>query len=158
MTAELARSLFLMTVLVLALATDLRKGRIPDWVTLPAASVFLVLAFLGGKESVAGALLGGAVGFAILALFSWRGQIGWSDTKLFAVVGTAVGFPAMVEVMVYASLVGAAIAGLALLRKGKFLRGLLGGPKPAEASTAIPYALAITGGVVWAYGSWAIGV
>jgi prepilin peptidase CpaA len=74
-----------------AAVIDARTGRIPNWLTLPAALVALVLhLILGGAHrlglSAAGFLLGAVVPGVLYYVTSGR-AIGGGDVKLFAALG-----------------------------------------------------------------------
>jgi len=80
---------------IIAAATDARTGRIPNWLTLPAAAVgILSHLVMGGKVSVGISLLGlllAAVVPAILYRVSQGRAIGGGDVKLFASLGAMLG-------------------------------------------------------------------
>jgi prepilin peptidase CpaA len=91
--------LILVAVLVVAAVTDLRTGRIYNWLVYPAVIVGLALgALVGGLAaggfSGAGAWVGfkdhalaAAIGFGVLFFCYALGGMGGGDVKLMAVVG-----------------------------------------------------------------------
>jgi prepilin peptidase CpaA len=80
---------------VTAAATDLRSGRIPNWLTLPLVVMGLVVNALtrgtwGATESAAGLLLCAGVPWAVFRLSVGR-AIGGGDVKLFGALGSLLG-------------------------------------------------------------------
>jgi prepilin peptidase CpaA len=121
-------------VAALAAWTDLRSGRIPNWLTLGALLAGVVAravsgwmffgglrgALLSGGYSIAGALVCGLVPF----LLYWLGGAGGGDVKLFAAIG-ALCHPAMgLEIETYSFVAAALIAPAVLAYKGKLLATL----------------------------------
>jgi len=80
---------------VIAAATDIRTGRIPNWLTLPAAAVgILSHLVMGGKVSAGISLLGILLAAAVPAILYRVSQgraIGGGDVKLFASLGALLG-------------------------------------------------------------------
>lgn len=93
--------------------------RLPNYLTLGGAAVFLVLRFAqGGTGGMVNGLLGGLVGGAFLLIpFLMRGA-GAGDLKMFFAVGCLVGYPAIFPVMVLATVFGL-ILGTAMLIAGR---------------------------------------
>jgi prepilin peptidase CpaA len=110
-----------------AAVTDLRSHRIPNYITIPALLLGLVLSVLSGGlaglgQSAAG--IGLALGVFVLSLLC-GGGIGGGDIKLLGAVGALGGAAFLLQSLVVAVLVGGVMAvGLALLR-GR-LRRVLG--------------------------------
>ena len=93
--------------------------RLPNYLTLGGAAVFLVirLAF-GGPGSMLNGLLGGAVGGAFLLLpFLMRGA-GAGDVKMFFAVGLLAGYPVIFGIMLLTSVFGV-LLGIVMLATGK---------------------------------------
>ena len=87
------------TILLGIALTDLRAYLIPDEFSLGGLALGLVLALAGGLGSLGEALLGAAVGFALLWLIGWLGAIvfrkeamGGGDVKMMAMVGAFTGW------------------------------------------------------------------
>jgi prepilin peptidase CpaA len=78
-----------------AAITDTRTGRIPNWLTLPAMCLGLLLHSISGNEvSVVASLVGFAAAGAVpwlLYRFTKRRAIGGGDVKLFAALGALLG-------------------------------------------------------------------
>lgn len=82
-------TVFLLLVLMTAALTDLRRNRIPNWLTYSALLIGLTLqsVFLG-MDGLTTALAGAAVGLAIFLPFYLTGGMGAGDVKLMAAVGS----------------------------------------------------------------------
>jgi len=110
-------------VLIVAAAAilDLRTGKIPNWLTLPAIAAgplfwFMAFGTYGAVESVAGIFLCGLPPF----LAYRAGGMPGGDLKLFAAVGGIVGPVTGIEIEFFA-MVAAGLFGVALLiYRGKF--------------------------------------
>jgi prepilin peptidase CpaA len=87
-----------------ASAVDIRRGLVPNWLTLPALLAALVIHALAGRlaggswwsgagdwQGLSGALLGLAMGYLPMALCQLAGGIGGGDAKLMGAVGTILG-------------------------------------------------------------------
>ena len=93
--------------------------RLPNYLTLGGAAVFLVMRLAsGGAGGALNGLLGGAIGAAFLLLpFLLRGA-GAGDVKMFLAVGCLAGYPGIFGIMILASLFGL-VLGVAMLIAGK---------------------------------------
>ena len=155
----------------LAVAWDLRQGRIPNALTYGSMALgFVLRVILGGWH---GALDGAAAGFVgggvFFLLFLVRGM-GAGDVKLMTAIGIWAGLRHLVVIMVVTALAGGILAlgymivrkrGLSTLRNvGALLRfhvvfGLAPHPEinlENPQAIRIPYALAIAAGTFYAYG------
>ncbi|HYM10183.1 MAG TPA: A24 family peptidase [Bryobacterales bacterium] len=104
-------------VVITGAATDLQRGKIPNWLTLPAMAAGLVInavAGLGLGPAVWGMLAGLAVYFVFFAV----GFRGAGDGKLMGAVGAFVGWPHIATVMVVVALVGGVAAVAVAWRRG----------------------------------------
>lgn len=122
--AEVAVWVVLAVVLLISVVTDLLWRRILDAVTYPAMVIGLGLRAweggLGGLETgIVSGVVAGLLGSALFAVMAWRGKMGWGDAKLMAVVGVALGYPAILAALVFVSLVGALQAVVTLLWHGQ---------------------------------------
>lgn len=108
------------TVSAIAIVTDLWKGRIYNWLTLPALLTGLILALTAvSRVGFESALLGAGLG---LLMFSWMfllGVMGGGDVKLLMALGAIGGAKFVVETAVVSVLVGGAMAVVYLLAQGK---------------------------------------
>jgi len=117
--------------LVSAVAMDVLRQRIPDALTftllLGALALRLLLVGLG---SLSAGLISGAVAAAGLALglapLARGGRMAWGDVKLMAGVGAAVGFPAVLAVAGFVSLMACFQALVVLLWQGAVAETLAG--------------------------------
>jgi prepilin peptidase CpaA len=154
----------------LAVAWDLRQGRIPNRLTYGSLVVALVLRIiLGGWRGALDGLIAGLVcGGVFLLLFLVRGM-GAGDVKLMAAIGMWAGLRHVVAIMLVTAIAGGILAvgymvarkrGLSTLRNlGALLRfHLVAGLAPHPEinlenpqAIRIPYALAIAAGTVYAY-------
>ena len=116
-------------VSIIAAAIDSRSGRIPNWLTLPAICLGMVMhGILGGRAGIIESLLGFVVGIAVpLILYrSTQGRaIGGGDVKLFSALGALLGPMRGLEVQLGAFGALALFAIVALAYRGQLLRVLL---------------------------------
>jgi prepilin peptidase CpaA len=112
----------------IAAATDLKCGKIPNWLTLPLTPLALTLSFaMGGWASAKIAFWGLAICGLVPALlyFGSRGKaIGGGDVKLFAGLGTLLGPLLGLETQLYAYVLIAVFALGHLAWSGQLLRTL----------------------------------
>lgn len=106
--------LALAAVVIAAAASDLKTGRIPNWITVPGAALGLALhAYHGGIQGAILSLAGAALGLGIFLVLYLAGGMGAGDAKLFGAVGAIVGPQALVWVFIFTGLLGG-IAAVAL--------------------------------------------
>ena len=104
----------LTAVVIAAAVSDLRTGRIPNWITVPGAALGLALqSYHGGLEGAVFSLAGAALGLGIFLVLYLAGGMGAGDVKLFGAVGALVGPQALVWVFIFTGLLGG-VAALAL--------------------------------------------
>ena len=151
----------------LALVTDLRTRRIPNWLTGGALLVGIVgniclgafVSGLAGAATGAGvALLGALLGFAILfPMYMLRvagagRAMGAGDVKLLAALGALVGPQAVISIAIYAAMAGGIQAIVMLLQRRRL--GLLAYEtlvmrvSPTSSGAKAPYALPIAIGAL----------
>jgi prepilin peptidase CpaA len=111
----------LAVVLIAAAVSDLRQGKVFNWLTYPAMVVGLGLGALEGAAAGQGAwggladhVLGFGFGFGVLFLAYLLGGMGGGDVKLMAAVGAFLGWPRVLHAVFYSFLVAAAV-GLAVM-------------------------------------------
>ena len=156
--------------LLIASVTDVRSGKIPNWVTYPAVVAglighTLVGGWRGDPEAAGlilglqGSLLGLAAGFGPLLVAWWAGGIGGGDAKLMGAVGVLGGATFAFSAMFFGFAVAAIMAVIVMLRRrlvrrtltriGRFLylvvlRGKPGDPASADSPTiAFGFALCV---------------
>jgi prepilin peptidase CpaA len=116
-----------------AVATDLSRRRIPNWLTASGICAGMVCgAFSAGWSGAANAAAGAAAGFAIFVILHWLGGMGGGDVKLMAAFGSLLGPGSALVAAVFAAIAGAVLAAGALAWKPR--------------THAIPYAPAIVAG------------
>lgn len=153
-------------VLVAATVTDLRSGKVYNWLTYPSMAVGLVLAgifgalgepgVLGGVQAAAIAMMLGLIGLGIIA---GAGGIGWGDVKLLGAIGAiSASWQVVLSTVVYSLIIGALLAVAVMIRSGIVRRTfarLFGAALMASArvkaefpddSPRIPFALALLAG------------
>jgi prepilin peptidase CpaA len=116
-------------VVLLAAWTDLRDGKIYNWLTYPAVAVGLAgHTFMGGWSGaggdigLSGALVGLAIGFFPMLLAAKAGGIHGGDVKLMAAVGALTGWRFTVSAMFYTVLAAALLAMIVTLYRRVFWR------------------------------------
>jgi prepilin peptidase CpaA len=102
-----------------AAAIDLRTGRIPNLLTATVAVTGFALAGLGlTGHSMAGALAGALIGFALMLPGHLLGGTGAGDVKLLAALGTLLGPGGIAMAFLYSAIAGGLLAvGHAVRRK-----------------------------------------
>lgn len=104
----------LAAVVIVAAVSDLKTGRIPNWITVPGAALGLALhAYHGALQGALSSLVGTALGLGIFMILHLTGGMGAGDVKLFGAVGALVGPQALVWVFIFTGLLGG-IAAIAL--------------------------------------------
>lgn len=154
-------------LLVIAVFTDVRDGKIYNAVTLPFALLGLVLNLLsGGLVGLLLGLGGLAVGLALFFLSALLGRLlGAGDCKLFAALGALLGPQLLVWAILYSLIAGGIFGILMALWRGVlqqalqrvwqavFFRFFLKVPMDITDSPSklrLPYAVAICAGTLFA--------
>lgn len=158
--------------LFLMVEEDVRRMRIPNWLTLPALLLAIGHAgWFGGLAGVTAALAGAALGFALLLLpFAVR-WIGAGDVKAVMVLGALWGAGAVLGLIWWMIVIGGALGVAILAARGGLLDAgrrwlhsaallvsarklVYFGPEPGSAATGgLPLGVAIGLGVA-AYQLW----
>ena len=116
---------FLGALLLVCMVTDLARGLIYNWVTLPAVLLGLGLGFhQAGWPGLGASALGMAVGGGIFLIPFVLNAVGGGDVKLMAGVGALAGAPFALKTALYACIAGGVWALFAMAVKGKLGRGL----------------------------------
>ncbi len=171
MTWQLASELVLAGVLVAGAVTEVRDGKVYNWLTYPAVVVGLLLGLAAGwaegdvGEVVLNRLAGLGLGFGVLFLAFMMGGMGGGDVKLMAAVGAFLGWPGTLHAVFYSFLVAAVIGLVGAVRTGRLgqlLRRIgwavrlmrLPGARLDEAAPEetlrVPFGLAVCIGTLWA--------
>lgn len=106
----------LITILLIAVITDLRSMRIPNWLTFPAILAGLVShGITQGLDGLLFSIYGLGLGFAMMLLPFILGVMGAGDVKLMAAVGAFLGLKGVFNAFIWTSLAGGAYALVVLL-------------------------------------------
>ncbi len=104
----------IITIIVVAIAvyTDVRYGKIYNYLTLPAMGLGLVLNTIGGGVDGLVASLGGVgIALALFLMSRFLGRIlGGGDIKLLGAVGALQGATFLVWALLYTALIGGVLA------------------------------------------------
>ena len=113
-------------MVAVAVYTDVRVGKIHNWVTVPFAGVGLILNGIGaGLDGVVRSLLGIAVGMGVFLFSALFGRIlGGGDIKLLMAVGAIQGPVFLLWTLVYMAIIGGALAILVSLWRRDLLASL----------------------------------
>jgi prepilin peptidase CpaA len=105
---------------VVASIVDLRARRVPNLLTMPLAIVGMWMAIAGvGNVTPGAALLGGAVGLAVMLPLHVMGGMGAGDVKLVAACGTLLGPVGTLNAILRMGIAGGIIALLVAMRRGR---------------------------------------
>jgi len=163
----LVRHLCLLAAAVACVYTDLARGKLYNLATLGGLALGLIIglwldARADGFPHLKNALLAALAGGGLLYLVYLTGGLGAGDVKLMAAVGALSGrWDFTLTALMYAALVGAAIAIGTLIWQGRLRQGLKASMttlftfrvrRPeGTAPLTIPYGVAIGVGTVWAW-------
>lgn len=117
------------TVIVLAIAmfTDLRSRKIPNWLVFPfLLSGLLVAGVMHGWSGLGHSMAGVALGTFLFGLVAFAGGMGMGDVKLCAAIGAWVGVRQLALALVLTGLAGGVMA-ICWAVAGGFLGSLLSG-------------------------------
>jgi len=161
----------LAVVLLVAAVTDVRTGKVYNWLTLPSMGIGILLAvalgaYQGGQlmalDRFGDSVLAMFAGLLALGLVCGAGGMGWGDVKLLGAFGAiCASWQCVVSALIYSFVIAAAMAIVVMIRhrlvKRTFAR-LFGAavmatakvkPEIPDDSPRIPYALALAiGGIV----------
>jgi prepilin peptidase CpaA len=116
-----------LVVVSVATFTDLRFGRIPNWLVLPFLLAGMVVSgWLYGWHGLGRSCAGMALGAAIFGFLFWMGGMGAGDVKLCAAIGAWIGPSQLLIALVVTGLAGGVMV-LLWAALGGFLGELLGG-------------------------------
>jgi prepilin peptidase CpaA len=110
--------IFLVLLLGLAAAFDLKERRIPNWLVLIAALGGLLLHFTSGVSQFLNSLSGLGLGIGMLFIPFALGWLGAGDVKLVGALGAVLGAQWIPRVLFYSILAGGLLALLSLATKG----------------------------------------
>ena len=100
--------------------TDLRSRRIPNWLTVPALALGIVLnAVFGSWSGIRNSLLGALVGLALLLPFVLLRSLGAGDWKLAGALGAFAGPGELVNLLLGSVFVAGLMAAALVVYKGR---------------------------------------
>ncbi len=108
---------FYCCLFIVIMVIDLEQGLILNIIVYPALVAAFVINIFFSQPTIINGLLGGAIGFAFLALpaLVYRGGMGWGDVKMAALIGLVVGFPNVFAALLIAIVLGGLVAGVLLI-------------------------------------------
>jgi len=168
----------LIALAVAAGAADLRTGKVPNWLTLPAAAVGLLAHALtggisggDGRLGLLGSLAGVGMGLVPLLLVWMVGGIGGGDVKLAGAIGALGGWRFALATLTYGIIAAVLMAVVIMVYKKLVRRTLrrvwhtlvllvIPGARPADPTGAdsprIPFAVALCVGAAGALAELAL--
>jgi prepilin peptidase CpaA len=127
--------------LAVAVVTDVRSRRIPNWLTGAIAAAGFGLAFGGGTVTPMRAARGLLVGLLLMLPGHVIGATGAGDVKLMAAIGAVVGPDVALRAFLYSAIAGGVLAVVVATRRGVLASTLQDTSRlvtaPAQARTAI---------------------
>ena len=108
----------MLAMLAAAVVTDLRTGKVYNWLTAPSVAVGLALgAVSGGFPAITDRLLGMAAVLAVAILLARLANLGGGDVKLLAAVGALQGVHFAIWAMLLTGVCGGVLATVVMLRR-----------------------------------------
>ncbi len=122
-TLHLTAYVLLTVVLITAAITDALRGKIYNWLTLPAILVGLVFwttaGLLGADQGITASLFGLAAGLIPFGFLALRGWLGGGDAKLMAAVGAiSASWQCVLSTAFYGMIVAMAMAIVIMIHHG----------------------------------------
>ena len=109
-------------VLSVAVYTELKENKIPNWLTFSGMAVGLLIGYIGGQAAFTSSLVGLAIGFGFLFLFYVFGGVGGGDVKLMGAAGALMGSDLTKPAVVYTAVLGAFMAVMLVVWRKDFLK------------------------------------
>ena len=150
--------LSLALMLTIAVFTELKENKIPNWLTFSGMAAGLAIGYLYGQPALWSSLVGLGIGFGFLFMFYVFGGVGGGDVKLMGAAGALMGSQLIKPAVLYTAVLGAFLAVMMLIWCRDFWRRVgysmqrvvfLRAAKTAAPQlkpVTVPYALAITAG------------
>jgi prepilin peptidase CpaA len=114
------QNLLLLTAVIIAAATDVRKGLVYNWLTIPGIFAGLAIsAWQGGWAGLGLSFLGILVGGGALFLLFYFEIMGGGDVKLMAVIGALMGPSFVIETLLVSIMAGGVIGFCLMIIRGK---------------------------------------
>jgi prepilin peptidase CpaA len=121
--------------LAVAVVTDVRTRRIPNWLTGSLAVAGVGLAFAGGPLTPGQAALGLIAGLLLMMPSHLIGATGAGDVKLMAAIGTLLGPGLVLRAFLFTAVAGGVLAVAVAARRGRLGATLLGTAQLVTART-----------------------
>jgi prepilin peptidase CpaA len=137
----MAPQLVLTLGLAVAVFTDVRTRRIPNWLTAGIAAAGFGIAFGGGAVTPAQAALGMLAGLLLMMPGHLIGATGAGDVKLMAAVGAVVGPGLILQAFLYTAVAGGIFAVVVAARRGLLADTLYGTQRLVTAPLTSPQAI-----------------
>ncbi len=100
-------NLLLLGVLIIAMITDIRSNRIPNWLTLPAIIIGLGINFISaGAGGLLFSIEGLLLGMGLFIVLYMLGGMGAGDVKLMGAVGAMLGPQMVLWAALYTAIAG----------------------------------------------------
>jgi len=125
MTVEIPFTIqgLLLAGLTLASVTDVKWGKIPNWLTLTGILIGLSChAYLGGREEFMGAVLGMVLGVGLLFIPYLMGGMGGGDVKLLGMIGSFMGPMPTLWIFLLSAIIGMIASLLLVLAVPRYRR------------------------------------
>jgi prepilin peptidase CpaA len=164
---EIVRIICLFALVIIAAYTDMTRGKIYNWLTIPGIIFGPILSLTlsttnQSRFSLISSLIGITLGGGIFIIFYLLRQMGGGDVKLMAAVGGLVGYPVILIIIFYTAIVGGILAaGLLIWHRQRWqallksvfsrMRGQIVEHNSACLPLTMPYGLAIALGTMWTY-------
>lgn len=116
----------LVTMLGVAVATDVGMRRIPNLVTVGGFGFALLVRGMTGVDPLVGGLLGAGIGFALSFPLFAAGGLGGGDVKLLTATGAFLGPGRFIVAFLATAIIGAIIALFTATRRRALTSTLLG--------------------------------
>jgi prepilin peptidase CpaA len=146
----------------IAVVTDVRERRVPNWLTFATLAIAIVIAIAEGPAKLGITLLVVAGMLVLGVLVHASGLLGGGDVKFLIAISALVGFPNCVAVLLYTGIAGGLLALSVSLVRGRLVavctdtfntlsvfwasRKFVVVTNGDEAHRPLPYALAIAAG------------
>ena len=122
------KNLLLLGVLIIAMITDIRSNRIPNWLTLPAIIIGFGINFISaGAGGLLFSIEGLLLGMGLFIVLYMLGGMGAGDVKLMGTVGAMLGPQMVLWAALYTAIAGGiyAVAVIAFHPRAKMIRTAL---------------------------------
>ncbi len=123
---DIAAAIMLLAALAVAVITDLRSQRIPNWLTFPLMLLGLVThTVMGGWDGLLFSSAGFGLGLGVMLIPFLLGMMGAGDVKLMAGVGAWLGANTAFAAFLFTCLAGGLYALVVLFRHMDHLKAVL---------------------------------